>query len=122
MGGTLCAVLRYGGTKLANSLVRLVVAELGMLLSGSTSGGLITINVSGLGGKVLIAEGAWLGVKPFGMPYGGFSNGSCGAKELEACGLLNTIWIRGCAQCLKKSLNHLLARTSIDLSYVCYDH
>jgi hypothetical protein len=83
----LCVTVRYGGTKLANSLVRSVVAELGMLLSGSTIGGLITMAVSGLGGKLFIVGGAWLGVKPFDMPYGGFSKCSCGAEELDTCGL-----------------------------------
>jgi hypothetical protein len=77
MGGVLYAPIQYGGTKLASSLVRLVVAELGMLLSGSNIGGLITIAVSGLEGKVLMTGGAWLGVKFFGMRYGGFSNVSC---------------------------------------------
>jgi hypothetical protein len=48
-----------------------------MLLSGSTIDGLITIVVSGLEGKVLMTEGAWLGVKFFGISYGGFFNTSC---------------------------------------------
>jgi hypothetical protein len=48
-----------------------------MLLSGFTIGGLITIAVSDLEGKVLMIGGAWLGVKFFGIPYGGFSNASC---------------------------------------------
>jgi hypothetical protein len=56
-------------------------------LSGSTIGGLITIAMSGLEGKVLLTGGAWLGVKFFGMPYGGSSNASCWAKELGACGV-----------------------------------
>jgi hypothetical protein len=68
-----------------------VVVELGMLLSGSTIGGLITIGVSGLEGKVLMTRGAWLGVKFFGMPYGGFSKVSCRAEELGACGLPETL-------------------------------
>jgi hypothetical protein len=58
-----------------------------MLLSGSTIGGLITMAVSSLDGKALIIEGVWLGVKPFSMPYGGFSNGSGGVEELDACGV-----------------------------------
>jgi hypothetical protein len=53
MGGVLYVTIWYGGTKLASSLVHLIVAELGMLLSGSASGGLITIAVSRLEGKVL---------------------------------------------------------------------
>jgi hypothetical protein len=85
-GGILYVIVWYGGTKLANSLVRLVVAELGMLLSGSNIGGLITIAVSGLEGKVLMIGGTWLGVKFFDMPYGGFSNVSCSAKELVLVG------------------------------------
>jgi hypothetical protein len=63
------------------------VAERGMLLSGSTISGLITMVISGLEGKALITGGAWLGVKPFNMPYGGFFSGSGGAKELDACGV-----------------------------------
>jgi hypothetical protein len=70
--GVLYATVRYGGTKLASSLVQLVVVELGMLLSGSIIGGLITIAVSGFEGKVVMTGGAWLGVKFFNMPYGGF--------------------------------------------------
>jgi hypothetical protein len=62
-----------------------------MLLSGSTIGGLITIAVSGLEDKVLMIGGAWLGVKFFGMPYGGFSNVSHGAKELGAYEIPKTI-------------------------------
>jgi hypothetical protein len=58
-----------------------------MVLSGSIIGGLITIAVSGLEGKVLMTRGIWLGVKFFGMSYGGFSNVSCRAKELVACGI-----------------------------------
>jgi hypothetical protein len=77
MGGVLYMTVWYGGTKLASSLVRLVVAELGMLLSGSTTGGLITIAVSRLEGKALMIRGVWLGVKFFNMPYGGFSSVSC---------------------------------------------
>jgi hypothetical protein len=77
MGGVLYATVSYGGTKLASSLVRLVVAELGMLLSCSTIGGLITIAVSGLEGNVLMTGGVWLDVKFFSMPYGEFSNTSC---------------------------------------------
>jgi hypothetical protein len=46
-------------------------------VEGSTIGGLITIAVSDLEGKVLMIGGAWLGVKFFGMPYRGFSNASC---------------------------------------------
>jgi hypothetical protein len=76
MGGVLHMTVWYGEMKLANSLVRLRVAELGMLLSGSTSGGLLTIVVSSLRGKVLIVGGIWLGVKLFDMTYGGLSNGS----------------------------------------------
>jgi hypothetical protein len=91
MGGVLYMIVWYGGTKLANSLVQLVVAELGMLLSGSTIGGLIIIAVSSIEGKVLMTEGAWLGVKFFDRPYGGFSNVSCRAKELGACGILETL-------------------------------
>jgi hypothetical protein len=53
------------------------VAELGMLLSGSTTGGLITIAVFGLEGKVLMIGGAWLGVKFVDMLYRGFSSVSC---------------------------------------------
>jgi hypothetical protein len=45
-----------------------------MLLCDSTIGGLITIAVSGLEGKVLMTGGTWLGVKFFGMPYRGFFN------------------------------------------------
>jgi hypothetical protein len=48
-----------------------------MLLSGSTTGGLITIAVSRLEGKALMIRGVWLGVKFFNMPYGGFSSVSC---------------------------------------------
>jgi hypothetical protein len=79
-------------TKLANSLALPVVAELSVLLSGSTIRRLITMAISGLGGKVLITGGAWLGVKPFGMPYEGFSNGSSGAEELDACGLRGMLY------------------------------
>jgi hypothetical protein len=75
MGGVLYTTIWYGGTKLTYSLVRLIVAILGMLLSGSTSSGFITIVVSSLVGKVIIAGGVWPGVKPFGLPHGGFSNG-----------------------------------------------
>jgi hypothetical protein len=91
MGGVLYATVWYGGTKLASSLVRPVVAELGMLLSGSTIGGLITIVVSGLEGKVLMTGGDWLGVKFFGMSYRAFSNASCWAEELGACGVPKTL-------------------------------
>jgi hypothetical protein len=73
----LCVTVWYGGTKLANSLVWLVVFNHGRLSSGSTSDGLITIAIPGFGGKVLIVGGAYLDVKPFSMPYGGFSSGSC---------------------------------------------
>jgi hypothetical protein len=45
-----------------------------MLLCDSTIGGLITIAVSGLEGKVLMTGGTWLGVKFFSMPYRGFFN------------------------------------------------
>jgi hypothetical protein len=62
-----------------------------MLLSGSTICGLITKAVFSLEVKVLITGGAWLGVKPFSMPYGGFSNGSSGAEELDACGVPETL-------------------------------
>jgi hypothetical protein len=55
------------------------------------SGGLITIAVSGLEGKVLMIRGAWLGVKFFSMPYGGFSKISCGAEELGACVIPETL-------------------------------
>jgi hypothetical protein len=72
MGGVLYVAIWYSGTKLASSLIQFTVAELGMLLGVSTNGGLITIAVSSLEGKVLMTEGAWLGVKFFGMPYGGF--------------------------------------------------
>jgi hypothetical protein len=119
----LCVTVWYGGTKLANSLVWLVVANHGRLSSGSTSDGLITIAISGFGGKVLIAEGACLDVMPFGMPYGGFFSGSCGVEELHACGLPGTLYgSEDMLNVLKKSLNRLLAYTSNDLSYVCYDH
>jgi hypothetical protein len=77
MRGVLYATIWYGGTKSASSSVRFIVVKLGMLLSGSTNGGLITIAVSYLEGKVLIIGGAWLGMKFFGLPYGGFSNTSC---------------------------------------------
>jgi hypothetical protein len=82
----------YGGTKLANSLARLIVAELGMLLIGSIIGGLITIVVCRLEGKVLMIGGTWLGVKFFGMSYGGLYNVSCRAKELGACGIPETLY------------------------------
>jgi hypothetical protein len=62
-----------------------------MLLSGSIIGGLITIAASDLEGKVLMTGGAWLGMKFFSMPYGGFSNASCGAEELGACGVPKTL-------------------------------
>jgi hypothetical protein len=62
-----------------------------MLLSGSTVGGLITIAVSSLESKVLMTGGAWLGVKFFGMPYGGFSMVSCRAEELGDCGIPETL-------------------------------
>jgi hypothetical protein len=73
-------------------LVPLIVAKLDMLLSDSIIGGLITIEVSGLEGRVLMTGGTWLGVKFFGMSYGGFSNVSCGAKELDACGISETLY------------------------------
>jgi hypothetical protein len=91
MGGVLYATVWYGGTKLASSLVRLVAAELGMLLRGSTIGGLITIAVSGLKSKVLMTGGDWLGVMFFGMPYRGFFNASCWAEEQGACGVPKTL-------------------------------
>jgi hypothetical protein len=91
MGGVLYATVWYGGTKLASLLVWLVVAKLGMLLSGSTVGGLITIAVSGLKGKVLITGGVYLVVKFFDMLYRGFSNVSCRAEELGACGIQETL-------------------------------
>jgi hypothetical protein len=62
-----------------------------MLLSGSIIGGLITKAVSGLKGKVLTTGGAWLGVKFFGRPYGGFSKVSRGAEELGACEIPETL-------------------------------
>jgi hypothetical protein len=67
-----------------------------------------------LEGKALITGGAWLGVKPFNMPYGGFSNGSGGAEELDACGLLRMLYRSedDVLNVLKKSLNRLLACTS----------
>jgi hypothetical protein len=68
------------------------MVELCMLLSGSTIGGLITMAISSLVGKALIIGGAWLGVKPFGMPYRGFSNGSGGAKEIDVCGVPETLY------------------------------
>jgi hypothetical protein len=73
-------------------LVQLVVAKLDMLLSSSNIVGLITMAISGLEGKALITGGAWLGVKPFGMPYRGFSDGSSGAKVLGACGVPETLY------------------------------
>jgi hypothetical protein len=91
MGGVLYATVWYGGTKLPSSLAQLVAAELGMLLSNSTIGGLITIAVSGLEVKMLMTEGACLVVKFFGMPYRGFSNASCWAEELGACGVPKTL-------------------------------
>jgi hypothetical protein len=90
--GMLCVNVQYSGTKLANSLIRPIVAELGLLSSDSTSGGLITIVVSGFGGKILISGGAWLGVKSFGIPYRGFFNSSHGAKEPDDCGLPGTLY------------------------------
>jgi hypothetical protein len=102
MGGVPYTTVWYGGTKLASSLVWLVAAKVGMLLSGSTIGGLITIAVSGLEGKVLMTGGAWLGVKFFGMPYRGFSNASCWTEELGACGVpKNTTWINRWVQSFK---------------------
>jgi hypothetical protein len=62
-----------------------------MLLSVSTIGGLITIAVSDLEGKVLMIRGAWLDVKFFGMLYGGFSNASCRVEELGSCGVPKTL-------------------------------
>jgi hypothetical protein len=62
-----------------------------MLLSGLTIGGLITIAISGFEGKVLMTGGAWLGVKFFSMPYGGFSSVSCWAEEPGACGIPETL-------------------------------
>jgi hypothetical protein len=101
MGGVLYATVWYGGTKLANSFLRLIVAELGILLSGSTIGGLITIAVCVFERKALITGDAWLGVKPFDMPYGGFSNGSCRAEELDAFGVPETLY--GSEEVLKVS-------------------
>jgi hypothetical protein len=48
------------------------------------------------------------------MPYGGFSNGSGGAEELDACGLLRMLYRSedDVLNVLKKSLNRLLACTS----------
>jgi hypothetical protein len=91
MGGVLYVIVWYGGTKVVNLLVRLAVAELGMLLSGSNIGGLITVVVSGFEGRTLMTGGAWLGVKFFGMPYRGFSNVSCGDEEPGACGIPETL-------------------------------
>jgi hypothetical protein len=62
-----------------------------MLLNGSTISGLITIVISDLEGKVLMTGGAWLGVKFFGMSYGGVSKVSCRAEELGACGIPVTL-------------------------------
>jgi hypothetical protein len=47
--------------------------------------------VSDLEGKALITRGVWLGVKPFDIPYGEFSNGSSGAEGLGACGVPETL-------------------------------
>jgi hypothetical protein len=77
MGGVLYVTVRYGRRKLGSSLVQLVVAELGMLLSISNIGGLTTIAVSSLKGEVLMTRGDWPGVKFFDTLYGGFSNVSC---------------------------------------------
>jgi hypothetical protein len=118
MGGVLYATVWYGGTKLVSSLVWLIVAELGMLLSGSIIGGLITIAVSGLEVKVLMTVGAWLGVRFFDMPYEGFSNVSRGAEELGACGILETLYGSKDGLKVRFSLNHLLACNAIDLSCV----
>jgi hypothetical protein len=97
---------------LATSLVQLVVAELGMLLSGSNIGGIITMAISDLEGKALITRGIWLGVKPFGMSYEGFSDGSSGAEGLGAYGEPETLYgLENVHRVFKKILNHLLACT-----------
>jgi hypothetical protein len=76
-----------GSTKLASSLVWLVAAELGKLFRGSNIGGFKNISLFGLGGKVLLDEGAWLGTWFNGMPNLRFSKGTCVADELDACWL-----------------------------------
>jgi hypothetical protein len=58
-------------------------------------------------------------VKFFGMSYGGFSNVSCGAKELDACGISETLYgSKDGNKVLRFSLNHFLACNTIDLSGV----
>jgi hypothetical protein len=53
-----------------------------------------TNNHSGLRTRrqVLMIGGTWLGVKFFGMSYGGLYNVSCKAKELGACGIPETLY------------------------------
>jgi hypothetical protein len=51
-----------------------------------------------------MTRGAWLGAKFFGMPHGGFSNGSCRAKEVGACGIPETLY--GSEDGLKDLKNH----------------